>query len=202
MKLVIATKNRNKIREIESILSGVDGIELVSLLSFPDAPDVVEDGDTFESNARKKSAAIAEFTGLPSMADDSGLEVFALGGRPGVLSARYGGEGLTDTDRNRLLLAELAAAGSADRSARFFCVIAISLPGGATRVAEGECRGDITDEMKGAMGFGYDPIFHVPEFGRTMAELTLEEKNGISHRGRALRRARAILLSLVRDGTL
>ena len=199
MKLVVATKNKNKFTEIQNKLGGIAGLEIVSLLSYPDSPEVVEDGDTFESNALKKARIIAQFTGLPALADDSGLAVAALGGRPGVLSARYGGTELSDSERNLLLLKELDTAGVTEMSACFVCVIAVAMPGGETCTARGECRGIITDQMKGDRGFGYDPIFYLPELNRTMAELSMDEKNRISHRGLALDRAREIIESLTRS---
>lgn len=196
MKILVATKNKNKFAEIRNKLASIDSLELVSLLEYPDAPDVVEDGDTFEENAAKKALEIAAYAGLPAIADDSGLSVTALGGRPGVLSARYGGSGLTDRDRNILLLKEMESAAAEERSAKFVCVITLAFPDGRTRSARGECAGVITRSMKGDGGFGYDPVFFLPEFGATMAELTMAQKNRISHRGKALDRMREILETL------
>jgi XTP/dITP diphosphohydrolase len=197
MKLVIATRNRNKITEIRDKFASVAELKLVSLVDFPGAPEVVEDGDTFRTNAGKKAREIASFTGHLSMADDSGLVVDALGGRPGVYSARYGGESANDTDRNRMILVEMRGVPFPRRTARFVCVIALCAPDGECLYAEGECSGVIAEEMKGNRGFGYDPIFYLPGLGKTMAELPLEEKNLISHRARALEKARELLLGMV-----
>jgi XTP/dITP diphosphohydrolase len=196
MKLVIATQNRNKIIEIRDKFAGVSGLELVSLGDFPGAPDIVEDGDTFRDNAAKKARGIAAFTGRLSMADDSGLVVDALGGRPGVYSARYGGASATDEDRNRAILEEMRDVPPPLRAARFVCVIALCTPEGECLYAEGECGGVIADTMKGSRGFGYDPIFFLPDRGKTMAELPLEEKNRISHRAQALEKARELLMKM------
>ncbi len=197
MKLVIATANKNKIHEIRHKFSGINGLDLLTLEDFSDPPVVIEDGATFHENARKKAWAIASFTGLTSMADDSGLEIDALGGRPGVRSARFGGEDASDTDRNRMILEEMRGIPEDKRNARFVCVIAIALPGGECHFAAGTCEGMIADSMKGAHGFGYDPIFYLPEIGKTMAELTIDEKNKISHRAIALDKARELLQSLI-----
>jgi XTP/dITP diphosphohydrolase len=197
MKIVIATANKNKIYEIRHKFSGIRGLDLIPLGDFKDPPIVIEDGDTFHENARKKAWAIASFTGLTSMADDSGLEINAMGGRPGVRSARFGGEGTSDTDRNKMILEEMRSVPGDKRGARFMCVIAIALPGGECHFAVGTCEGMIADSMKGEHGFGYDPIFYLPKIGKTMAELNLEEKNKISHRAIALDGARELLLSLI-----
>jgi XTP/dITP diphosphohydrolase len=196
MRLVLATQNRNKIIEIRNKFTGVSGLELVSLGDFPGAPDIVEDGNTFRDNAAKKARGIAVFTGHLSMADDSGLEVDALGGRPGVYSARYGGASATDEGRNRMILDEMRAVPPPLRTARFVCVIALCTPDGECLYAEGECDGVIADTMKGSRGFGYDPIFFLPDRGKTMAELPLEEKNRISHRAKALEKARELLMGM------
>ncbi len=193
MKLVIASSNRNKIREIENKFSEIPGLELVPLNAFDNPPEVVEDGDTFEENSAKKAKEITRFTGLPAMADDSGLVVAALDGRPGVHSARYGGDCLTDRDRYELLLGEMNRVPLTGRRARFVCVITIAMPDGSLYSARGECEGVIAEEPKGGGGFGYDPIFYLPKYGLTMAEISLEEKNRISHRARALDRAAKIL---------
>ena len=187
MKLVIATRNRHKLDELRALLVA-PGLDLRSALDFPDVPDVVEDGDTFEANAVKKAEALCRATGLWALGDDSGLEVDALGGAPGVRSARYSGEPTDYARNNAKLLRELA--GRADRAARFRCVIALARPGEPTLTVEGRCEGRIEHAPRGAQGFGYDPLF-VPEGStRTFAELPAEEKHAISHRGRALRRAR------------
>ncbi len=193
-RLVIATGNKNKIREIQDKFSVIEGLELVTLGEFPDPPEVIEDGDTFLDNASKKAKAIAAYTGLPAMADDSGLVVDALGGRPGVLSARYGGATADDTAKNQMILEEMRGVPADKRTARFVCVIAVAFPGGRAFYAEGTCEGTITETMKGSHGFGYDPIFYLPDRGKAMAELPLEEKNKISHRARALEAMRELLI--------
>ena len=192
MKLVLATRNQNKIREITDKFSDLNEAILLSLDEFPGAPEVIEDGTTFEENALKKARAICDFTGLPVLADDSGLAVDALDGRPGVYSARYGGEGLTDTERNIKLLEEMENI-VIGRTAHFICVIAIVFPDGSEYTAEGRCSGEIITEMRGTEGFGYDPLFFLHSFNKTMAQIPLETKNKISHRALALDRAAEIL---------
>ena len=184
----MATRNRNKVRELQHLLADL-GVEVLSLVDRPEVPDVVEDGDTFAANAVKKAHAVAAATGLPALADDSGLEVDALHGLPGVQSARYAGVGHDDAANNRKLLAALTGVPPARRTARFRCAIALADPtgalGAAVEVREGACEGVILDAPRGANGFGYDPLFLYPELGRTFAELTLEEKSRLSHRARA-----------------
>ncbi len=197
MKLVIASSNSHKIREIENKFSTLGELVLVPLKTFAHIPEVIEDGATFEKNSAKKAREISRHTGFPSMADDSGLVVDALDGRPGVRSARYGGDGLSDSDRYELLLREMDGIPPEERTARFVCVIAIALPDGTLLSARGECEGEITTGPRGAGGFGYDPVFYLPGHGLTMAELPLEEKNRISHRARALDKARILLSDLV-----
>lgn len=194
MQILIATRNRHKLGEIRAILD-TPGIEWLDLSGFPDAPPVVEDLPTFEGNAVKKAAETAAFTGLWTLADDSGLEVAALGGAPGVLSARYAGEPCSDAANNRKLLAALD--GGADRTARFRCVVALAHPRGDCRWVEGRCDGRIVDTPRGAGGFGYDPLFVPDGFDRTYAELDPAVKNAISHRARALQCASADLLPWV-----
>jgi XTP/dITP diphosphohydrolase len=196
MKLVIATNNRNKIREIKDKFADISGLELVPLNDFPDPPLVIEDGSSFRENAYKKAREIASYAGTPSMADDSGLAVDALQGRPGIYSARYGGESANDAERNRMILEEMRGVPVERRGARFICVIAIVFPDGRSFFAEGSCEGVIAETMKGSHGFGYDPIFYLPGHGKTMAELPLNEKNRISHRAKALEAAREILIKL------
>jgi len=196
LRLVIATGNRNKIREIQDKFSAMKGLTLVPLSDFTDPPEVIEDGATFLENARKKAAEIAAFTGLPSMADDSGLVIDALDGRPGVLSARYGGASADDTAKNRMILDEMRGVPAERRAARFVCVIAVVFPDGKTLSAEGICEGTIAESLKGSHGFGYDPIFFLPDRGKTMAELPLEVKNRISHRAKALEAMREILMKI------
>ncbi len=187
MKLVIATRNRHKLDELRHLLAA-PGLDLCSALDFLDVPEVAEDGDTFEANAVKKAEALCHATGLWALGDDSGLEVDALGGAPGVRSARYSGEPTDYARNNTKLLRELA--GRADRSARFRCVIALARPGEPTLTVEGRCEGRIASAPRGAGGFGYDPLFVPDGRDRTFAELPAEEKHAVSHRGRALRRAR------------
>ena len=166
-----------------------------SLAEFPGAPEVVEDGATYRENALKKARSAAKFTGIPALADDTGLEVDELGGQPGLYSARFAGEGCTFQDNIRKLLHVMEGVPSERRGARFVCVIALVAPDGREQVVEGELRGRITDRQTGGGGFGYDPVFYVPEVGRSLAELTADEKNRISHRGRALAKARAVILA-------
>jgi len=191
---VVATANRHKVEEIRAILADLP-IVVRSLAEFPGAPEVVEDGATYRENALKKARSAATFTGKPALADDTGLEVDALAGQPGLYSARFAGEGCTFQDNIRKLLHVLEGVPAERRGARFRCVIALVTPGGREQVVEGELRGRITEEQIGGGGFGYDPIFYVPEVGRTLAELTAEEKNRISHRGRAVAQARAVILA-------
>jgi XTP/dITP diphosphohydrolase len=192
-QIVLATSNKGKIREFAGLLEGVFG-SIISLNDLESPPDVVEDGMTFRENAIKKACAIAAYSGLPAFADDSGLEVDALGGRPGVYSARYAGDGATDRDNIAKLLSELE--GIEDRNARFVCVLALVMPDGKETVAEGSCEGIIIDEPRGEGGFGYDPVFFLPEYGKTMAEIPPDLKNKISHRARACES----LIELLKEG--
>jgi XTP/dITP diphosphohydrolase len=191
-ELVVATRNPGKIRELELLLQGVV-TTVVPIGSFPDLPDVDENGATFAENAVKKARIAAKATGLPALADDSGLMVDALGGRPGVFSARFAGEGAGDAANNLKLLRELAGIPASGRTAAFHCVLAFCLPDGTCRTFEGRLPGKILDEQQGDGGFGYDPLFLVPEYGQTLAQLSLEIKNRISHRGRALAEFRRYL---------
>lgn len=183
MKMVLASKNPKKLEEMAVILSQL-GIEVVLESDVGVDVEVEETGTTFEENAALKAFAVMEATGLPAIADDSGLCVDALGGGPGVYSARYGGEGLTDADRYRLVLEGLQ--GQLDRGAKFVSAICCAFPGGDKVEARGECPGVIGYAPQGENGFGYDPIFFLPEKKKTFAQLTSEEKNAISHRGKAL----------------
>lgn len=194
MRLVLATRNEGKVREIREVLSGLD----VELLTLSDLPEVHEDGATFSENAKKKALKVAELTGLPALADDSGLEVDALGGSPGVRSARFAGD---DDANNRKLLELLKGVPPERRTARFRCVLALAFPDGRAYTVEGTCEGRIAEEPAGEGGFGYDPIFLVPERGLTFAQMTREEKNSISHRGRALRKLREVLCHLLRESS-
>ncbi len=196
MDILIATGNRKKIEEITSILSASPEkrFNVLSISDLANPPDVVEDGATFEENAVKKAQALWSHSRLLTIADDSGLSVDALGGRPGVYSARYGGSDLNDEGRCRLLLEEMKD--SVNRSARFVCCIAVVSPDGAVQTARGECEGEITLVPSGNNGFGYDPVFFVKEYNATMAELNPDIKNTISHRAAALRKALPMILAL------
>ena len=191
-ELVLATRNRHKRDELVALLGGL-GIAVRTLDEFPGAPEVVEDGDTCEANAVKKARAIAEYTGLPAVADDTGLEVDALGGRPGVHAARYAGEDATYEDNCRKLLQELTGVPHERRTARFLTVAAIALPSDGIRVVHGTLDGMIAEESKGTLGFGYDPVFLVQELGKTLAQLSADQKNVISHRAKAFMKMREIL---------
>lgn len=188
-RLVIATKNVGKAREMAEALAGLP-YEVVSLADYPDAPEVEETGSTFIENAILKATAYARYTGELTLADDSGLEVDALDGAPGVLSSRFAP---TDPERNSKLLDMMKDVPDADRTARFKCAIAISTPEGDVQTCDGTVEGVIARERKGSNGFGYDPIFYVPELGKHMAEITSAEKNAISHRGKALEKAKKML---------
>lgn len=184
-RIVVGTRNAKKLGELHALLSGLP-IEVVSVADFPQAPEVEEDGDTFEANAAKKARVLAQALGEWVVADDSGLEVDALGGRPGVLSARYAGAGHNDEANNAKLLRELAGVPEEQRTARFRCVLALASPHKLELVAEGRCEGVITSHPMGRNGFGYDPVFLYPPLGRTFAQLGASAKNRVSHRGRAL----------------
>lgn len=185
-ELLVASGNKGKLREFGELLRGVVDT-ILSPADFPELPDVLEDGATFEENAIKKALSAARCTGRPVLADDSGLCVDFLGGRPGVYSARFAGEGATDADNNALLLRELAGVPAEKRGAAFHCVIALCLPDGTCRTFDGALSGVILEAPRGEGGFGYDPLFMVPEYGQTFSELPMEIKNAISHRGRAMR---------------
>lgn len=186
MKLLFASRNREKLEEIRALFS-LPGLELGSALDYPELPDVVEDGDTLEANAIKKATSLARGTGCWSLADDTGLEVEALDGAPGVYSARYAGEAATYDDNCTKLLRELS--GQVNRRARFRTAIALSSPEGDARTVSGRCDGVITEARRGHRGFGYDPIFLPDGYEETFAEMSAALKNSISHRGRALRKA-------------
>lgn len=183
MRIILASNNKNKLREFREIL-GDDGFEIISQSEAGLDLDVEETGTTFAENAFLKAYAACRASGEIAISDDSGLEVDALGGEPGVYSARYGGGNLTDHEKCLLVLDKLKD--HEDRSARFVSAISCVFPNGDVVRAEGECRGVIADAPRGDNGFGYDPIFYVEEYGRTMGELTADEKNSISHRGKAL----------------
>jgi XTP/dITP diphosphohydrolase len=187
IELVIATRNKGKTAEIRDMLKDFP-VNIQNLDDFGPIPDVREDGLTFDDNAYKKAGFTARVLGLPALADDSGLIVEALGGAPGVHSARYAGPDASDEDRCNKLLKEMA--GIENRSAAFECVISIAVPTGPALTYEGRCEGIIAREAKGTNGFGYDPVFFYPPLGKTFAELTLKEKSRVSHRGKALREVR------------
>jgi XTP/dITP diphosphohydrolase len=194
-ELVLATRNEHKGQELKALLGG-EGLIIRTLAEFPNAPDVVEDGDSCEANAIKKAREIARHTGLPSIADDTGLEVEALAGRPGVYSARYAGEGATYKDNCEKLLRELDGVPHERRQARFVTVAAIALPTGQSVAVEGSLEGSITEREIGSHGFGYDPIFFVPESGKTLAQMSPAEKNRVSHRARAFGKAKELIRTL------
>ncbi|MBB5347504.1 XTP/dITP diphosphatase [Desulfoprunum benzoelyticum] len=181
--IVLATNNKKKVEEFQEILKGYN-IELKCVSDFGRLPEPVEDGDTFDENAYKKALHYAKVLGLPAIADDSGLVVEALNGEPGVYSARYAGENATDEENCYKLLEKME--GITNRKAAFQCVLSIAVPSGPALTYEGSCQGVITETMQGSGGFGYDPLFFYPEFGKTFAEMTAEEKNTISHRSKAL----------------
>ena len=183
--LLLATHNKGKIREIASLLNS-PRIEVMSLFDFPHLPETVEDGLTLKDNARKKALEAARATGLHVLADDSGLEVRALQGAPGVLSARFAGENCSYEDNNRKLLALLGDIPAEERQARFRTVLCFASPEGKTLFSEGELDGRISSGTRGVNGFGYDPVFEIPPYHKTLAELPLTVKNEMSHRSRAL----------------
>ena len=198
--LLLGTRNAGKVSEIELILGNVSW-RLRSLQDLPDISTPAETGDTYAANAILKAQFYARETGVIALADDSGLEVEALGGAPGVLSARYAGEWASDADRRRLLLSELANVPLDDRTARFVCAVAIAAPGGhVLNVSEGTCSGRIIFEPRGTGGFGYDPLFVPDGFDETFAELADSVKNQISHRARALLKTREFLVSSANVG--
>jgi len=195
LKVVLATGNQDKVREIRQIL-GEAPVELVSLAEFPDVTPAEEDGRSFEENALKKAISVWQQTGLASLADDSGLEVNALNGEPGVKSARFAGEGASYADNNRKLLEKLRSVPKEKRKAAFVCVAAMVTPKGKMIIQRGEVKGRIIDEYRGEGGFGYDPVFYLPGEKKTMAELGQDEKNKISHRAQAFNAMRNFILTL------
>jgi XTP/dITP diphosphohydrolase len=197
-RLVLATRNVNKVVELQQILgdAGLD-VELVGMDAYPDVPDVPETGLTFAANALLKAHAIARATGVPAIADDSGLCVAALGGMPGIFSARWAGRHGDDEANLRLLLAQLADIADEHRAAWFECAAALALPDGTERVVAGRLDGTLTHEPRGTGGFGYDPILRVADDTRTTAELTAAEKNAISHRGKAFRALAPVVADLL-----
>jgi XTP/dITP diphosphohydrolase len=198
IEVVIATRNSGKLREIRAILAPLE-LKILSLRDFPEIPEIIEDGQTFEENAVKKAAAVARQTGRMAIADDSGLAVDALQGRPGVFSSRYAGERATDAERYQKLLKEMTGTPQGKRGASFICAIAVASPKGKTESVEGQCRGEIAFAPKGSHGFGYDPVFYLPERGKTMAELEPEVKNRISHRAQALEKLKQVLPKFLKE---
>jgi XTP/dITP diphosphohydrolase len=194
-KVLIATTNQGKIQEIRNLVKGLPALFL-SLSEVPGIPEVVEDGDTFEENALKKARMMAYATGIVTLADDSGLCVDALDGRPGVHSARYAGDNASDEERYLRLLEEMEDVPDPARSARFVCVLALVAPDGEEKLFRGVCEGRITRDPQGSSGFGYDPIFYFEEAGCTFGEMDRESKNRVSHRGRALRQFAEFLRKL------
>jgi len=191
-KLLLATNNQGKVREYKSLFHNIP-YELITFAEQGNIAEVSEVCGSLEENARLKATVVADKSQLLTLADDSGLEVNALGGEPGPLSARYAGEGASDRDRVNYLLSRLEGVPWEKRTARFRCVIAIATPDGKAEICSGECQGFITFEARGKQGFGYDPIFYLPELGKTMAELPLSVKNQVSHRGQAARKAYQLL---------
>ena len=181
--IVLATTNKNKVREFREMVKDFP-VEIRSVGDFGPIPECIEDGETFEENAYKKALHTAKILGLPAIADDSGLEVEALAGAPGVYSARYAGESASDADNCDKLLREME--GQENRKAAFQCVLSIAVPSGPALTYEGSCEGTILEEKKGEAGFGYDPVFFYEPYNKSFAECSMEEKNKVSHRGRAL----------------
>lgn len=195
LELVIATRNRKKVEEIRRILNGLDAV-LYALDDFPGCPEVEEDADTFEGNAAKKARAVAEYTKKPAFADDSGLEVHALGGAPGVYSARYAGKETNDKKNLEKVLKEMEDVEEGKRGGRFVCVISLAFSDGRVETFEGYVEGSIGREPKGFNGFGYDPVFYPKGYDRTFAEMSADEKDKLSHRGMALKKFREHIAAL------
>ncbi len=193
MQLVLATNNQDKIKEIRHLLDDLP-VTILTRDDFLEFPDVEETGETLEANALLKASAIAEYCDLPALADDTGLEVDALDGAPGVYSSRYAGENATYRDNYEKLLKETASVPKEKRTARFRCVIAIDWHDGSTETVEGIAEGVITEDVTGTDGFGYDPVFYYPPSGKRFSEMTIAEKNAISHRGLALQKARDAII--------
>jgi XTP/dITP diphosphohydrolase len=196
LEVIVATRNKGKIREIRDALKGLD-LRIYALSDFPDVPDIEEDGNSFTENALKKARFYSKVFGKLTIADDSGLEVDSLKGLPGVTSARYAGERASSQENNQKLLRKIQGVPISKRGARFKCILAMKSPDGREAIAEGSCKGRIGFKEKGRKGFGYDPLFILPKYGKTMAELSLEEKNRVSHRGKALRKLKKIISALV-----
>jgi len=200
LKLLLATNNAGKVKEYYSLLHGIP-FDVVTPKELNIVMDVAETGATYEENARLKACAFAKASGLLTLADDSGIEVDALNGEPGVISARYAGEKATDAERVNFLLDKIKDVPKEKRSGRYYCVIALAQPDGKVEYCTGECKGVIAFEPCGKNGFGYDPIFCFPKYGKTMAELPIEIKNRVSHRGRAAQKARLLLEKMALENT-
>lgn len=199
LKLVLATQNQYKIKEVKAALRGLH----IQILTLPrQNKKLRETGQTLEENAIQKAKAVFKLTGLPSLADDSGLEVDYLEGAPGVNSSRYAGKNATYLDNNLRLLKELKTVPARRRRARFRCVLALALSEKRIDLVQGRISGLILSEMRGKNGFGYDPVFYVKKYNRTLAQLSLKEKNKVSHRGRALRKLKSLLLGLTKNSSL
>ncbi|HXK65546.1 MAG TPA: XTP/dITP diphosphatase [Spirochaetota bacterium] len=199
MEIVVATRNKGKIKEILSF--GIPSIIFTSLEKYPEIGEIEETGSTFTDNALLKARHVCNSTGLPALADDSGLVVDALNGEPGVYSARFGNL-KTDEERYMLLLQKMQDVPDDRRHARFVCVMALVFPDGREYTEEGICEGIIAKEPAGENGFGYDPVFYIPELGKTMAQLPLDVKNAISHRARALQKVKILLEKIVGEKTI
>ncbi len=192
-KLVLATHNRDKFKEMQKALEGLDW-EILAAFDFPGAPEVEEDGKTLEENSLKKAKALSAFTGLPTLSDDTGLFINALGGQPGIYAARFAGEKCSYEDNVHKVLGLMKAVESGSRKAVFRTMITLFDPDKGVRQVSGEVEGVITEAVQGPGGFGYDPVFLPDGFSKTFAEMTLIEKNKISHRGKALQKARLLLI--------
>ena len=200
LALLIGTKNRGKLVEIQSLLSGLD-LKLLPLTDFSQAPDVVEDGLTYRDNAIKKARTIAAWSGQLTLAEDSGLEVAALGGQPGIYTARFGGPDLSSRERCLYLLERLREVPDDQRQAIFRCVAVLMDPTGRMTIREGQCPGVIGHNLRGEGGFGYDPLFQLPEHGCSLAELSAEEKDVISHRAQAIRAMIPVFIAMAQKGS-
>jgi len=196
-KLLMASRNKGKLLELRKLLEEIP-VDILTAADFPWLPEVAEDGQTFQENAARKAQETARGSGILTIADDSGLEVDALGGQPGIHSARFAGEPADDTRNNRKLLELLRDVPPSQRTARFICTIAVATPAGELYFARGACEGIILEEPRGSGGFGYDPLFYIPYLQKTFAELSVEEKNPVSHRGRALQQAVTIIRQLIK----
>jgi len=194
--IILATRNKGKVEELKVLLGDMP-IDITSLSDHPEIPDIVEDGETFLENARKKARAVVAQVGSWALADDSGLAVKALGGEPGVFSARYAGKDGDHAANNIKLLREMESVPEGQRQAAFVCTMVLISPDGREWDVDGRCEGEIGFDLRGEGGFGYDPLFYVPRFGKTMAELSIDEKNSISHRGMALGKIKQVLLDIL-----